>query len=237
MEWNCNGNPYFSPLAASSDNFSLLYNYSFCYAYEHTFPEMNLQPPPIDSGMASSNINSSGGAGAGAGVMNMNGQPLLNPAKKKSRMSREQVESLENSFQEESKLDPDTKIRLANELGLHPRQISVWFQNRRARLKGKQLERLYDVLKQEYHAVSMENHYLQQEVMALRKMLKDHQMMNKQAAGSYTDDESPSIPASFDGPTDGSNPGPAHHQLDECSNNCVYNYRANADTDADCISY
>ncbi|KAK6140095.1 hypothetical protein DH2020_026093 [Rehmannia glutinosa] len=82
---------------------------------------------------------------------------------KKKRLSTEQLESLENSFQEEIKLDPDRKMKLAKELGLQPRQIAVWFQNRRARWKGKQLERLYDALKQEYDAVSREKHKLQQE--------------------------------------------------------------------------
>lgn len=83
---------------------------------------------------------------------------------KKKRLSTEQLESLENSFQEEIKLDPDRKMKLAKDLGLQPRQIAVWFQNRRARWKGKQLERLYDALKQEYDAVSREKHKLQQEV-------------------------------------------------------------------------
>ncbi|KAL2250713.1 UNVERIFIED_CONTAM: putative homeobox-leucine zipper protein ATHB-51 [Sesamum indicum] len=84
---------------------------------------------------------------------------------KKKRLSTEQLESLENSFQEEIKLDPDRKMKLARELGLQPRQIAVWFQNRRARWKGKQLERLYDALKQEFDAVSREKHKLQQEVI------------------------------------------------------------------------
>lgn len=83
---------------------------------------------------------------------------------KKKRLSTEQLESLENSFQEEIKLDPDRKMKLAKELGLQPRQIAVWFQNRRARWKGKQLERLYDALKQEFDAVSRDKHKLQQEV-------------------------------------------------------------------------
>ncbi|KAL0291320.1 UNVERIFIED_CONTAM: putative homeobox-leucine zipper protein ATHB-51 [Sesamum calycinum] len=84
---------------------------------------------------------------------------------KKKRLSSEQLESLENSFQEEIKLDPDRKMKLARELGLQPRQIAVWFQNRRARWKGKQLERLYDALKQEFDVVSREKHKLQQEVL------------------------------------------------------------------------
>ncbi|KAG6386279.1 hypothetical protein SASPL_155174 [Salvia splendens] len=120
---------------------------------------------------------------------------------KKKRLSNEQLELLENSFQDEIKLDPDRKMKLAKELGLQPRQIAVWFQNRRARWKGKQLERLYDALKQEYDAVSRDRQKLQQEVMALRAMLKDHVAKNQVSTG-YTDVsgeetvESTSIPSS-----------------------------------------
>lgn len=86
---------------------------------------------------------------------------------KKKRLSSDQLESLENSFQEEIKLDPDRKMKLAKELGLQPRQIAVWFQNRRARWKAKQLERLYDSLKQDYDVVSREKQKLQDEVRIL----------------------------------------------------------------------
>ncbi|KAL2229346.1 UNVERIFIED_CONTAM: putative homeobox-leucine zipper protein ATHB-51 [Sesamum indicum] len=92
---------------------------------------------------------------------------------KKKRLSNEQLESLENSFQEEIKLDPDRKMKLAKELGLQPRQIAVWFQNRRARWKAKQLERLYDALKREYDAVSRDKQKLQQEVCTFLRSLND----------------------------------------------------------------
>lgn len=84
---------------------------------------------------------------------------------KKKRLSSDQLESLERSFQEEIKLDPDRKMKLSRDLGLQPRQIAVWFQNRRARWKAKQLERLYDALKQEYDSVSKEKQKLQDEVI------------------------------------------------------------------------
>lgn len=90
---------------------------------------------------------------------------------KKKRLSSEQLESLERSFQEEIKLDPDRKQKLSKELGLQPRQIAVWFQNRRARWKAKQLEHLYDTLKQEFDAISREKHKLQEEVRKKKNFL------------------------------------------------------------------
>lgn len=57
---------------------------------------------------------------------------------------------MEKSFEEENKLEPERKTQLAKKLGLQPRQVAVWFQNRRARWKTKQLERDFDVLKSSY---------------------------------------------------------------------------------------
>lgn len=70
---------------------------------------------------------------------------------KKRRLSTEQVQFLEKSFDEENKLEPDRKVRLAKELDLQPRQVAIWFQNRRARWKTKQLEKDYDSLQASYN--------------------------------------------------------------------------------------
>ncbi|KAJ0243977.1 Homeobox domain-containing protein [Hirschfeldia incana] len=83
---------------------------------------------------------------------------------KKKRLTSGQLASLERCFQEEIKLDSDRKLKLSRELGLQPRQVAVWFQNRRARWKAKQLEQLYDSLRQEYDLVSREKQMLHEEV-------------------------------------------------------------------------
>uniref|UniRef100_A0A7N0TB03 Homeobox-leucine zipper protein n=1 Tax=Kalanchoe fedtschenkoi TaxID=63787 RepID=A0A7N0TB03_KALFE len=106
---------------------------------------------------------------------------------KKKRLTCDQLESLEKSFLEEIKLDPDRKIRLARDLGLQPRQIAVWFQNRRARWKNKQIERLYDALKQEYEVVAREKQKLQDEVVKLQAMLREHGVRNQVSATGYTE--------------------------------------------------
>ncbi|KAG5083896.1 hypothetical protein JHK82_054061 [Glycine max] len=84
---------------------------------------------------------------------------------KKKRLTNNQIELLERSFQEEIKLDPERKMKLSRELGLQPRQIAVWFQNRRTRWKAKQLEHLYDMLKHQYDVVSNEKQKLQEELL------------------------------------------------------------------------
>lgn len=75
---------------------------------------------------------------------------------KKRRLSLEQVRALEKNFEVENKLDPERKVRIALDLGLQPRQVAVWFQNRRARWKTKQLERDYAALRTSYDALAID---------------------------------------------------------------------------------
>lgn len=98
----------------------------------------------------------------------------LQPVQKKRRLTNEQVKSLEVSYEIESKLEPDRKNHLAHELGLQPRQVAVWFQNRRARCKTKHLEREYDILQEQYDAVRLETDKLVAEVARLRKLIDTH---------------------------------------------------------------
>ncbi|THG11237.1 hypothetical protein TEA_000062 [Camellia sinensis var. sinensis] len=89
------------------------------------------------------------------------------------------VHLLEKSFETENKLEPERKSQLANKLGLQPRQVAVWFQNRRARWKTKQLERDFDLLKSsydsllsDYDSIHTENHKLKVEVLSLTEKLQ-----------------------------------------------------------------
>lgn len=94
---------------------------------------------------------------------------------KKRRLSVDQVKSLEKNFEVDNKLEPERKLKLAQELGLQPRQVAVWFQNRRARWKTKQLERdygvlkaNYDSLKHNYDTLQHDNDSLVQEIRELK---------------------------------------------------------------------
>lgn len=98
---------------------------------------------------------------------------------KKRRLTTEQVHLLEKSFETENKLEPERKTLLAKKLGLQPRQVAVWFQNRRARWKTKQLERDYDLLKStydqllsNYDSIVKDNDKLRSEVTSLTEKLQ-----------------------------------------------------------------
>ncbi|KAI9122379.1 hypothetical protein K1719_007068 [Acacia pycnantha] len=162
MEWNGSIRT-FVPRAESS--LSFLYNYN-CSPY----PGMEAKHAAASQGL----------------IPDMEKIKYGNQMEKKKRLTSEQLESLERSFQEEIKLDPDRKMKLSRELGLQPRQIAVWFQNRRARWKAKQLENLYDALKQEFDAISEEKQRLQEEVVKLKAVLRE-QASKTQVSAGYTE--------------------------------------------------
>ncbi|XP_074570805.1 homeobox-leucine zipper protein ATHB-13-like [Curcuma longa] len=95
--------------------------------------------------------------------------------RKRRSLSKEQVRTLEKSFEQGNKLEPEKKMQLARALGLQPRQVAIWFQNRRARWKTKQLEKDYDALRRQLEAIKSENEALrahneklQAEILALK---------------------------------------------------------------------
>ncbi|XP_059638043.1 homeobox-leucine zipper protein ATHB-6-like [Cornus florida] len=94
-------------------------------------------------------------------------------AGKKRRLSSVQVKALEKIFEVDNKLEPERKAKLAAELGLQPRQVAIWFQNRRARWKTKLLEKDYSFLKSNYEALRLKYTKLQQEKEALISELRE----------------------------------------------------------------
>lgn len=120
------------------------------------------------------------------------GSQLGGAGEKKRRLNMEQVKTLEKNFELGNKLEPERKMQLAKALGLQPRQIAIWFQNRRARWKTKQLEKDYDLLKRQFDALKADNdalqsqnHKLQAEIIALKNKEPTESInLNKETEGS-----------------------------------------------------
>ncbi|KAI4328958.1 hypothetical protein L6164_021268 [Bauhinia variegata] len=93
-------------------------------------------------------------------------------SKNKRRFSHEQIKSLETMFESETRLEPRKKLQLARELGLQPRQVAIWFQNKRARWKSKQLERDYSILLTNYNSLASRFDALKKEKQALLLQLQ-----------------------------------------------------------------
>ncbi|XP_073132912.1 homeobox-leucine zipper protein HAT14-like [Henckelia pumila] len=91
-------------------------------------------------------------------------------SRKKLRLTKEQSSFLEDSFKEHNTLNPRQKLALAKQLNLRPRQVEVWFQNRRARTKLKQTEVDCEYLKRCCERLTEENRRLQKELQELRAL-------------------------------------------------------------------
>ncbi|XP_022951762.1 homeobox-leucine zipper protein HAT3-like [Cucurbita moschata] len=91
-------------------------------------------------------------------------------SRKKLRLSKEQSLVLEETFKEHNTLNPKQKLALAKRLSLRPRQVEVWFQNRRARTKLKQTEVDCEYLRRCCENLTEENRRLQKEVQELRAL-------------------------------------------------------------------
>ncbi|KAG2242848.1 hypothetical protein Bca52824_095310 [Brassica carinata] len=91
-------------------------------------------------------------------------------ARKKLRLTKQQSALLEESFKVHSTLNPKQKQVLARQLNLRPRQVEVWFQNRRARTKLKQTEVDCEFLKKCCETLTDENRRLQKELQDLKAL-------------------------------------------------------------------
>ncbi|GLT62379.1 hypothetical protein SLA2020_350230 [Shorea laevis] len=78
-------------------------------------------------------------------------------AEKKRRLSVDQVKALEKNFEVENKLEPERKVKLAQELGLQPRQVAV----------------CYEALKLNHDALQHDNDSLVKEIRELKAKLQE----------------------------------------------------------------
>ncbi|GLJ20963.1 hypothetical protein SUGI_0383010 [Cryptomeria japonica] len=91
-------------------------------------------------------------------------------ARKKLRLCKEQYMYLEETFKAHNTLNMEQKLALAQRLNLRPRQIEVWFQNRRARTKAKQTEADFELLKRYCINLKEENGQLSKELQVLKAL-------------------------------------------------------------------
>ncbi|XP_076932314.1 uncharacterized protein LOC143597806 [Bidens hawaiensis] len=116
---------------------------------------------------------------------------------KKRRLTGDQVRFLDKSFESDNKLEPERKLQLAKELGLQPRQVAIWFQNRRARWKNKQLEKDYDDLQESYNKLKANYENLVKEKEKLKSKvdeLSDKIMLQEKGTSDSSSTKSPSQP-------------------------------------------
>ncbi|KAG1362009.1 Homeobox-leucine zipper protein ROC3 [Cocos nucifera] len=86
------------------------------------------------------------------------------PAKKKKRYHRHtahQIQEMEALFKECPHPDDKQRLKLSQELGLKPRQVKFWFQNRRTQMKAQQDRQDNVVLRAENESLKNDNFRLQ----------------------------------------------------------------------------
>ncbi|CAH8269444.1 unnamed protein product [Arabidopsis lyrata] len=99
--------------------------------------------------------------------MTMNKKKMKKKSNNQKRFSEEQIKSLELIFESETRLEPRKKVQVARELGLQPRQVAIWFQNKRARWKTKQLEKEYNILRSNYNNLASQFEIMKKEKQSL----------------------------------------------------------------------
>ncbi|KAJ6418698.1 hypothetical protein OIU84_001967 [Salix udensis] len=105
-----------------------------------------------------------GGSGGGGGDHDSS-----DPQRRKKRYHRHtahQIQKLESMFKEYPHPDEKQRLQLSRELGLAPRQIKFWFQNRRTQMKAQHERADNSTLRAENDKIRCEN-------IAIREALKN----------------------------------------------------------------
>ncbi|KAI3671573.1 hypothetical protein L1987_87312 [Smallanthus sonchifolius] len=84
--------------------------------------------------------------------------------KKHHRHTAEQIREMEALFKESPHPDENQRQQLSKRLGLHPRQVKFWFQNRRTQIKAIQERHENSLLKSELDKLRDENKLLRETI-------------------------------------------------------------------------
>lgn len=95
----------------------------------------------------------------------------------RKKLTEDQVRLLETSFNANQKLELECKLELARKLGVPPRQVAIWYQNRRARQKVETIEFDYKTIQLQLENVLAEKNRLEQEVRILKDELSEARHM------------------------------------------------------------
>ncbi|KAL7099970.1 hypothetical protein ACP275_09G119800 [Erythranthe tilingii] len=90
------------------------------------------------------------------------GEKKKKKRKKYHRHTPEQITEMEALFKESPHPDENQRLQLSKQLGLHPRQVKFWFQNRRTQIKAIQERHENSVLKTEMDKLRDENKVLRE---------------------------------------------------------------------------
>lgn len=95
----------------------------------------------------------------------------------KKRLTHEQVKLLERSFTSNTKLHQERKLQLAVQLGIPPKQVAIWYQNKRARSRTQSLELDCGALQLKLENAVAEKRQLEKDVERLKGELGKAQEM------------------------------------------------------------
>ncbi|KAG6399190.1 hypothetical protein SASPL_140666 [Salvia splendens] len=110
----------------------------------------------VESGSGSEHIE-----GASGNEQEEAEQLLAAKIKRYHRHTARQIQEMESMFKECPHPDDKQRLKLSQELGLKPRQVKFWFQNRRTQMKGQQDRKENVVLRAENEGLKTENYRLQ----------------------------------------------------------------------------
>ncbi|CAI5951527.1 unnamed protein product [Closterium sp. NIES-65] len=132
---------------------------------------------------ASSTIHTAGTYGSGGSGWSGGGggaQPAESMKRKRPRFAEEQLAHLEAHFAVEQELTPASKKLLAARLGVKPRQVCVWFQNRKVRQRTRERETELEGMQAAYAKLQATCRELQDDYELLKSDYQELLLQNTQ---------------------------------------------------------